>query len=902
MLLKQKTISAVLATLVLIHYQNATALQVPPGFEALAKGQVQWLEISLYGESLGLYQATVNLETVHFADPQSLIKVILERYGNRPELKALLESVLSAPLARNDSLSCSSDGGRPGCGYINPKGVALIFDENDGRADLFLSGQFAPRSQPGDVYFRNATDSHNAFIHQQNLNFVADRDYQSVSLQGNGTLGLGESAYANVDWTYLGQHYRTESNTQLAVSNAYVRQDMWKKVYLQAGQMDSRDIFSRAGGSLNLSQLPVGQLRGVRIGSTQAWVNQDKARHGTPVTVFISQDSRVDAYRDGRLLQSFYFKPGMQTLDTRGFPPGSYAVTLKIYEDNRLARTQTVPYVSLGASEDNSFQWFMQAGKLVSNTTTNDDTRQVVLGGARLPLTASLALTAGATLLNNVNYEEGALDWRHGFDSGALDGVLTARVSYLHGSDGSAGNIQQLSYNDGFSLSFYRSAMSSPDCNTRAEKRYSYSGCYASSSVMLSVPVRSWNTTLGYTDSRNEGRYLYRNQLTKTDTQYGDGAPWDQIYTTRSRSRTWQAGLSRAFNWSGLNISTSLSAFLRRDSSYANADKGGYVTVSLSRSTPPASGGASGSSSLNARWNDSRYGTEQLGYGGSYSRYGDSTGDNETGASVSGVNTDTVSALAYRRFGSQYGRGSLTLSDAYSSNDGGHAFSVSGSYNSSVAIDRNGFFWGRWGDGTPSSAITFGIGDDGDEASRVSVGVDSGGQADVRAGSRALFTVPGYQQSTLSVSESASVTDGVSSEISRGGGSRTLFMMPGRVFYRDVSVSARYTWLGRMTDGEGHPLQNAIPLNVASWSPLGDGAFSLETSRPLKTLYVIRSGEYLQCPVSVKMRKDVVRWVGSVRCEDVSLVSLPAAEKRQAELMTAGISEESNKTAAIRVK
>ncbi len=894
-----------MAGLVLIHYQNATALQVPPGFEALAKGQAQWLDVSLYGESLGLYHATVNLETVHFIDPEKLIKAILKRYGNRPELKALLDTGISSSLARNDSLSCSTDGGRPGCGYINPKSVALIFDENNGSADLFISGQFAPVNQPDDVYFRNEMDSRNGFIHQQNLNFVSDSDYQSVSLQGNGTLGLGDSAYANVDWIYLGQHYRNESNTQLAVSNAYVRQDVWKKVYLQAGQMDSRDIFSRAGGSLNLSQLPVGPLRGVRIGSTQAWINQDKVQHGTPLTVFISQDSRVDAYRDSRLLQSYYLKPGMQTLDTRGFPPGSYTVTLKIYEDNHLARTQTVPYISLGASEDNSFQWFMQAGKLVSDTTTDDDSRQVVLGGARLPLTASLALTAGATLLNNVNYEEGALDWRHGFDSGALDGVLAARVSYLHGSDGSAGNIQQLSYNDGFSLSFYRSAISSPDCNTRSEKRYSYSGCYTSSSAMLSVPVKSWNTTLGYTDSRNEGRYLYRSQLAKTNTQYGNGAPWDQIFTTRSRSRTWQAGLSRAFNWSGLNISTSLSAFLRRDSSYANMDKGGYVTVSLYRTTPPESGGAFSSSSLSASWNTSRYGTEQLGYGGSYSRYGDNTGDNETGASVSGVNTDTISALAYRRFGSQYGRGSLTLSDAYDRNDGRHALSVSGSYNSSVAIDQDGFFWGRWGDGTPSSAVTFGIGDEGDEGdednkmSRARVGVDSGVQADVRAGSRTMFTVPGYQQSTLSVGESASVTDGISSEISRGAGSRTLFMMPGRVFYRDVSVSARYTWLGRMTDAGGHPLQNAIPLNVASWSPLGDGAFSLETSRPLKALYLLRGDEYLQCPVSVKERKDVVRWVGTVRCEDISLVSLPAAEKRQAELMTAGISKEGNKTAAL---
>ncbi len=896
----KKKLSIAITTIVCLNSQ-AVALQIPPGFGELAKSQLIWLDVSLYGESLGLYQADVDLEKVRFLHPEKLIRAISKRYDDTSALKSVLETGLSRSLARNDNMSCSTGGNRPGCDYINTKSAAIIYDENDARANLFLPSQFIPKEKTDAAYFRNASDSHNGFIHQQNLNFVADRDYQSVSVQGNGTQGLTKNGYANVDWTYIGQRYRSDSNNLLDVNNAYVRQDMWKKIYLQAGQMDSRDIFSSAGGSLNLSQLPIGRIRGVRIGSTQAWVNQEKVVRGTPVTVFLSRESRVDVYRDNRLLQSFYLSAGAQQLDTQGFPSGSYTVTLQIYEDNQLVRTQTVPYSSIGVAPDRTFQWFMQAGKLVDNSTVRtNDNHQVVLGGVRIPITASLALTAGATVLNTASYQEGALDWSHGFDSGPLlDGVMTARASYMHGSDGSAGNIQQVSYNDGFSLSYYRSAMTSPDCNGQGEKRYSYSGCYKSSNIMFSVQVLETLVMLGYSTSQNEGRYVYRSQLPEDDREHNAGVPWDQMYTTRSRSRAWQAGINKSFTWNGLNINTSLNAFIRHDNSYSGTDKGGSATISLFR-TGRSGTDNPGSSSLSSTWSNSRRNGDELGYNGSYSRYLDNSGDNELGASVSGVNTRDVSTQAFGRYGGQYGRSSLTLSDAWDRQYGQHTFSASGNYTSSLVIDRNGFYWGRWGDGMPSSAVTVGVdaGDD-DKTSRVNVSVDYAGQADIRGNSRAVFTVPGYQQSTVSFSEVTDSSQGISSEISRGAGSRTLFMAPGKVFNRDVSISTRYTWLGKMTDAADRPLEDAIPLNVMSWSPLGSGGFSLETTHPLKSLYVMRGDEYLQCPVQVKSKRDVVRWVGTVRCESIAFARLPESEKQQAELMTAGLRKNDDDTTAM---
>lgn len=890
----RKSCCYILLGCVIVNYQAAATLQVPPGFESLVKGQDQQVSVSLYGDVLGLYEASVSLETIRFLAPDALIRDVERKYGHDIALTTILSSGLSGPLKRNDALSCSVTNGG-GCGYINTKTIAIIYDEKNDEVNLFLPERFTPEQKKEDIFFRNAPESHSGFIHQQNLSFVGDKDYQSLSLQGNGTMGLGESSYANVDWNYNGQRYRTDSNSRITVNNAYIRHDMWKKIYLQAGQMDSRDIFSSAGGNINLGQLQTGKIVGLRIGSTQAWLNREKMPSGTPLTVFLSGNSRVDAYRSDRFLGSFYLNTGVQKLDTRNFPSGSYTVTLKIYENNHLIRTQDVPFSSLGFSEENSFQWFIQAGKLSADTgiRTNDN-RQVIVGGARIPLTKSLSLTAGATVLNNVNYVQGALDWSHGFDSGPLDGTLAARVSYLHGSDGSSGNIQQVSYNDGFSLSYYRSAMSSPGCNTQSDHRYSSSGCYVSSNILLAVPVYGWNATLGYVDSFNEGHYAYRSQLQKTDPGFGDGAPWESVYMTRSRSRAWQTGLSKVFNWNGYTIGTSLNAFLRRDTSYEKSDRGGYISFTVSHASDTSS------TSLNTSLNSSRNGERKLGYGASYSRFSSAAGDDEMGASVNGINTDSIDALAYRRMGGQYGNGSLTVSDAYDQRRSIHSPGISGSYSSSFAIDRQGFFWGRWGDGMPASAVTFGIeSEDDDKLSRAKVSVSSGGQADIRGNSRAFFTVPGYQQTTVNISESSETEHGASSEISKGAGTKTLFMMPGKIVNNNVSVVSRYTWLGRMVDAANQPLDDVIPLNVMSWSPLGKGGFSLESTHPLKTLYVMRGDEYLQCPVTVKEQRDVVSWVGNVKCRNISFASLPTAERKQAQLMTAGIRKENNETASV---
>jgi outer membrane usher protein FimD/PapC len=467
-----------------------------------------------------------------------------------------------------------------------------------------------------------------------------------------------------------------------------------------------------------------------------------------------------------------------------------------------------------------------------------------------------------------------------------LDGILTSRASYLSGSDGARGNIQQLNYNDGFSLSFYRSAMSAADCNTQGENT-GFSGCSQSTNLMFSLPLEQWFANVGYSVNSNEGRYRYRRELPDKDGYRQEGAPWERVYATRSRSQTWQVGVSRSFMVNDINVNTGLSAFMRNDSSQQGTDNGGYLTVSLSFSGRSGGSASSSNTSLGANYQDSQRGKGQLSYNANYSRYTDESGQNELGASIYGVNSQTLNASTYARASGQYGNGSLAVSDAYDQADNRHRLSSSGSYSSSLLVDRTGLYWGRWGDGRPASAITVGV-DGGEEnrAALVNVSIDGAGQTDVRSNSRALFTVPGYQQTTFDINESLSSPAGISSEIRRGAGTRTAFMVPGKVLRRDIEVTSRYTWLGKMLDEQGKPLVNGIPLNVLSWTPLGEGGFSLETVRPVKQLYLLRGTQFYQCAMTVQAVRDVVRYVGITQCTGVAMANIPPAEQKQAQLMT----------------
>ena len=63
-----------LALLILASLSPAEAAltKIPAGFEVIAQGQQEYIEVYFSGKNLGKYYAMVNLDTVTFLDPASL--------------------------------------------------------------------------------------------------------------------------------------------------------------------------------------------------------------------------------------------------------------------------------------------------------------------------------------------------------------------------------------------------------------------------------------------------------------------------------------------------------------------------------------------------------------------------------------------------------------------------------------------------------------------------------------------------------------------------------------------------------------------------------------------------------------------------------------------------------------
>lgn len=866
--------------------------QVPPGFESLVTGQTLWVNLSVYGQSLGLFEATVSLDTVTFLKPEDVARAVMQHYQKNPQQEKHLDGLIRQPLARNGNLACSSNGGVAGCDYLDTDSVAVIYDENNAKVALFLGPEFIPLSAGNaSPYYEQTAETEAAFIHQQNINFVTNSGDQTLSLQGAGALGLTQNSYAGVDWDYLAQKYRQQNHQEVRFNNAFLRRDLGKRYYVQAGRMDSRDIFSNAGGNITLSQLPLSTIEGARVGSTLAWVNSTQAAQGTPVTVFITRPSRIDAYRDQQLLGTFYLNAGTQNLDTTAFPNGSYTVTLRVYEDNQLSRTEQVPFSRTGSSTSQNVEWFVQGGAIPGREgqsngagSQNGADRRVVQAGIKVPLNLETALTGGVAMTNRNHFVESALDWSHGFDNALLDGILATRFSYLKGSEGSRGNIQQISYNDGFSLSFYRSALFAQDCYSNNGGQYGFSGCYQSSSLMFSVPVKSWYVNAGYSASENEGRNVipaFRDE--------NDVVPvWTRrnIYS-KTKTTTWQAGLGRGFSFNGININTSGNLFTRTSSTGMKRDNGGFLSVSLSRVSTPTIDARSNYSSLGMTYQSDRSNKNQLGYNVAQNWYFDAQNQQEIGVNLNGNQENTLNASVYGKAGGEYGNGSLAVSSA-SSGSSGQRFSSSGSYNSSLAVARSGLYWGKWGNGLPGAAVGLNVeSTDDSRDTRVDVSVDGAGSASLHGTGRTLFSVPAYTQSHISINDSIESTAGMRSEITQGAGRRALFIPPGRMLVGKVNIVSRYTYLGRLMVNQQTPLEGAIPLNVVSWSGLGQGGFTAETDHRMKDLYMARGMQMYRCEMKVKSTHDVVRYVGDTGCETISLASVPQNVQQQAKMLIA---------------
>lgn len=868
----KKTVVACLGAICVMDIVSVAhaASAVPPGFEDIVTGQDERINVNFLGKPLGLFRVFVTPDAVRFEDSARLLQALGSQLNPATDVSTIGDA-LSKSMARNGNLACAGPAGVNGCGYVDTDSAAVIYDESEGNIELFLSRDWVSVEERDQRFREPSPMTENALIHQQTINLSGGRGYESLSVSGTGALGITPKSFIGGNWNFTHTGYSRGSDSHVQLQDLYYRHDLGTEHYAQAGRMDNRNLASALGGNFGFTMLPVGTLDGMRVGTTLAYVNPEVAQQGTPVTLLLPRDSRIDAYRGKELLGTSYMKAGVNALDTSRFPEGTYPLTLRVFENGVQVRTQTTPFTKTGGGVDSrTRQWFAQAGR-PSDRDAPDG--MAAAAGVRIPLSREMALTSGVASVGRHVYNETALEWRHAFPLG----VLSAGGSFFFGNDGSRGNTQQISFADGVSWSVYRYQMRGAACNGPAVS-YRDIGCYDMLNATVSFPMGNWSAMLGYTYNKSVGR----SQDWQPDTP---DRPWatpvfrqgDQV------SRALQASLSRSFTWRKVSTNLRVGAYANR-STGARSEYGGYVGVTLSMAEPARQLGRASaytSAGVDVR-TDRNSTTTNYTLDRNWNWQGDTY--REVAIGVSGYGTESLTGTVQGRWKGRYGDVAASVANSYSRDSGGNNPSVTASYSSSFAVARQGVFLGAsasQSDPLAGFAVRVGKRDDA-SGMAAEVRSDSSARIKVGFGQRALLPVSAFTPVTTEVNDAGAQASAGATSVTEGLGKRTLFMVPGQLALRKVEAKVTYTYVGQAFSKGGMPLSDSVILNGAMPLIDNEGGFIAELDHKENELFVVDGPTLMRCPLHVKQQQDVLMMVGKVRCEVAGPDALPASLRKQA--------------------
>ncbi|MPS92085.1 cable pilus usher protein CblC [Comamonas sp.] len=868
----KKTVVACLSALCALGLASSVyaVSAVPPGFEDIMTGHDERINVNFLGKPLGLFHVFVTPDTVRFEQPGLLLQALGSQIDPAVDV-SLIGDALSMEMARNGSRACAGQAGVNGCGYVDTDSAAVIYDESDGNIELFLSRDWVSTEERDQRFREPSPMTENALIHQQTINLSGGRGYNSLSVSGTGALGLTPASFVGGNWSFTHSDYSRGSDRQILLRDLYYRHDLGTEHYAQAGRMDNRNLASALGGNFGFTMLPVGTLDGVRVGTTLAYVNPEVAQQGTPVTLLLPRDSRIDAYRGQELLGTVYMKAGVNALDTSRFPDGTYPLTLRVFENGVQARTQTTPFTKTGGGVNSrTRQWFAQAGR-TSGRDVSDS--MATAAGVRIPLLRGMALTSGIASVGRHVYNETALEWRHAFPQG----VLSAGGSFFAGNDGSRGNTQQISFVDGVSWSVYRYQMRGAACSGQSAS-YRDIGCYDMLNANVSLPLGNWSAMLGYTYNKSAGQSPYR--LADMSDR-----PWATPVAHQGNqvSRALQVALSRSLTWRKISANLRIGAYANRNAGARN-DYGGYVGVTLSMAEPAMQ--AQRASAYTSAGVDVRTDRNSTKTHYTLDRNWNWQGDTyrELALGLSGDGVDNLTGTVQGRWKGRYGDFAGAVANSYSRDSGGNNPSVTASYSSSFAVARQGVFLGAsasQSDPLAGFAVRVARHDDA-SGMAAEVHSDSSARIKVGFGQRALLPVSAFTPVTTEVSDAGAQAAAGLTSVTEGLGKRTLFMVPGQLALRDVNAKVTYTYVGQAFSKGGAPLSDGVILNGAM--PLIDsqGGFIAEMDQKQSELFVVDGSTLMRCPLQVKRQQDVLMMVGEVRCEVAGPDVLPESLRKQA--------------------
>lgn len=389
---------------------------VPAGFGELASSRVTLVDVYFGGQKIGEAFTLTEPGRLRFRSPDEILAKIPEVIAG-PQLKSALASDLPTNGRAACSASTTSD-----CGILAPQVLAIIYDEEKFRVDLFINPKF----------LRTAHAVAQGYLP---VPATALSLTNALGLTASGTIG-GSSAYNLQNRTIIGLgSARLRADTSLASHLGLLVDDL-------VGEIDRKDLRYSAGLFWAPGDEFTGERRiiGAGVGTQFDTSAEREALQGTPLILFLGRPARVDLLVDGRLVSSRAYPAGNTDLDTLALPNGSYAVVIRIHELNGDVREERRFFVKNLQMPPAGHPIFHAYAGVLANTRRNR------------PISASgtFYYEAGAAfrLTNNVALDLGATGTQHKaiVQAGAwlIKGQARFRAAALASSAGDAGALVQV--------------------------------------------------------------------------------------------------------------------------------------------------------------------------------------------------------------------------------------------------------------------------------------------------------------------------------------------------------------------------------------------------------------------------------------------------------------------------
>ena len=285
---------------------------IPAGFESLTEPQTTFMDVYYGGVPLATVLATYTLDGVSFEDPAEILQLI-------PAVKNpnIVLQALSGTLETNADKVCFTPN-QTDCGTIFPEVAGVIFDDGRFRIDIFINPNYlekqavnASRYLPPPTADFSTINAFDVVVSGETDN---DTDY---TVTGTSVMAY-QSARILSQWDYSNEN-------NFSVDTLSLQQDFAQYWEYEVGFFGSR--------SSNALFVDEQDLLGFRVGTSLKTRTDLAFATGNEIFLFLPQRSRVDIFKDDRLVSSAVYNAGNQQIDTSRLPDGAYNIVLRIRDD-----------------------------------------------------------------------------------------------------------------------------------------------------------------------------------------------------------------------------------------------------------------------------------------------------------------------------------------------------------------------------------------------------------------------------------------------------------------------------------------------------------------------------------------------------------------------------------------